>query len=124
MKTSCACIAAVYCATIVGSAQIIDWATAVDGEWHDSSNWNPQNVPDTPAESARIAVSGTYSIELGGLTPTRLGSLSLHNSGTTLSISEGAHLDYFGTALTNNGVIFINPYVGEYPTGITLNSAA
>src|SRR5262249_11828431 len=123
MRSSMTGSIALTCLWCAGQAPATDWASPISGNWNDSANWNPADVPDTPAEVAQIVVAGTYTVELSNPS-TQVGGLLLINPNATLSVDEGARVRYYGADLTNNGAIVVNQGGGEYPTSLSLESAA
>ncbi len=47
-------------------AQVINWATAVNGSWTVAGNWNPANVPDSTGEFAEFGFAVPYTVTLTG----------------------------------------------------------
>ncbi len=99
------------------SGQVIPWSNPAGGSWHVAANWNG-NEPDTSAETAQIALAGTYSVSL---TLSRsIGSLLLTNPSASLEIGNGASLTLNGAVSTADGLITINPSGGGSSTDLIL----
>lgn len=56
----------------------INWATG-DGDWNTASNWSPQNVPDSPGETAVVPAGGGSLTITMGIAP-NIDELRLDNS--------------------------------------------
>ncbi|MBK7403096.1 MAG: hypothetical protein IPJ41_00335 [Phycisphaerales bacterium] len=114
-------ILAIAGAAAGAAAQTIQWASPVNGGWNASGNWNPMNVPDSPAESAVLGLSGAYTVTLD-LSPT-IANLQITNPDTVLRIDAGRVLTLGGTTLTNRGLILINPQNSGADALLVISSA-
>ena len=94
-------------------AQVIGWASPVNGDWSDSANWIGANIPDTIGEDAVLGFVISYTVDaFANLT---IGGLSITNPLATLNIGSNRTLT-LNDNLLNNGLMVINP------TGALLNT--
>ncbi len=100
--TACALVA--LAGTSAG-AQVIDWASPVDGNWNDALNWSPANIPNAIGEDAILGLVGAYTVDLTN--SFTIGSLSLTNPDATLSMGQNLTFTLNGNLL-NNGLIVVN----------------
>jgi hypothetical protein len=113
MKIRSSAAAVLVCAGTlcpVAGAQVISWNNASGGVWSNPANWDPQNVPDTAAESAVIALPGTYSVAYN--LSAGLGGLTVSNAGATVGISNAAAMLFAGTAMPIDGRLVVNAESG------------
>ncbi|MAY75449.1 MAG: hypothetical protein CMJ31_12195, partial [Phycisphaerae bacterium] len=86
--------------------QVFDWATAASGAWTDGMNWTPMGVPNGPAVTATLGLSGAYGVTaLGSL---QVGALNVSNPDATLEIAPGSLFQVNGDVM-NAGVLSVNP---------------
>lgn len=86
------------------SAQAIDWAAVVNGNWNDSANWLGGNVPDALGEDAVLGLSGAYTVDVtNNFTH---GALTISNPDATLALGSVFHT--LNGDLLNNGTVLIN----------------
>lgn len=68
----------------------ISWINAAGGDWNTGSNWSG-GLPPTPVDNVVIALPGTYTISVPGVSTAV--SVTLNDAGATLSVSgNGADL--------------------------------
>ncbi|MBL8763461.1 MAG: hypothetical protein JNM07_04245 [Phycisphaerae bacterium] len=99
------------------SGQVRSWAVAGNGSWGDASRWSPADVPDSGAETASIATTGSYIVTLSG--SYGIGALALSNPDAELHISDGSVLWLMGDSV-NAGRVRINPGQGGNATILRL----
>tara|TARA_R110000868_G_scaffold119469_2_gene316877 strand:+ start:186851 stop:189880 length:3030 start_codon:yes stop_codon:yes gene_type:complete len=85
-------------------AQVIDWASPVDGNWNVAGNWVGGNVPNAVGEDAVLGMSGAYMVTISN--NFTHGSLSIFNPDATLGLVSIYHR--LNGDLFNNGTIIIN----------------
>src|SRR5690606_3502271 len=80
----------------LAEAANINWASAVSGDWSDSTNWNPPQVP-TGEDVALINLAGTYTVnvdqdaEVGRIVfGSATGAQTLRLDGTHLQLNAAA----------------------------------
>ncbi len=83
----------------------VSWINSLGGDWNTGSNWSTGLVPDVE-DSVSIAIPGAYTVSMNG--SHSIGSLSISNINTTLSVQDGSAIDLFGH-IQNNGLIEVNP---------------
>ena len=86
-------------------AQVIDWASAVDGNWNDAFNWSPANVPNLIGEDAVLGLVGAYTVHT--INSFTIGSLTLSNPLVVLQIGSNQTLILNGD-LNNSGIVNVN----------------
>jgi hypothetical protein len=79
-----------------------EWAAPVPGYWRKASNWSPANIPDQPAEAARISVPGTYWVTLN--THATIASLDVSNPDVSFDIT-GQSITLLSGSFRNAGTI-------------------
>jgi len=87
-------------------AQTIEWGGAPNGVWSDPLNWSPNNVPDSLAESALLALNTPYYV-ICNVSPS-IAELHVTNPLAELEIDPARILTVNGPAATNNGIIHVN----------------
>ncbi|MGH7243354.1 MAG: beta strand repeat-containing protein [Phycisphaerales bacterium] len=113
----------------VAHAQTPRTWTAGTGVWSNPLNWSPNDVPNSPPETAIIAGAGGLTATLD--IPALLVGASVTNPSAILSISPGLVLALgtagLNTGLTNNGTIQVNS-IGvasltqlRFPAGIAIS---
>jgi len=95
------------------SAQDIQWAAGVSGNWNDAAKWNPANVPDNSGENAVLSVAGTYTATYNLQVP--IGGLNVSRKSATVAMLDGSYLLIYANA-ANNGKIIINSNLGTTNT--------
>jgi len=94
-------------------AATITWKNPAGGDWATPANWNPSTVPG-PADTATIALSGTYtvtltsaaqvaSLNLGGSS----GVQTLANAGATLTLNGASTISTHGTYSQTAGTLTV-----------------
>ena len=94
------CIATVFfLSCLQGTAVSQDrvW-NETDGNWSDSSQWNPTDIPNTSAESAVVGGTNAYSVDFD-LSSTVIDNLNISNANASLNIDAGS----FSRTLTTTG---------------------
>src|SRR5580658_5408183 len=87
----------------------ITWAAATSGEWFDSANWSPAQVPGS-TDDALINLPGSYVVSVGSSNGQTVGSLTLDDAtgeiseSNLLSISNGLVINA-GTFLIGGGTV-------------------
>lgn len=102
-----------------GSAQVIEWASAQDGFWFDAANWNPQNIPDSSAETAVLGQSGPYAVWLQNTVSIR--DLEILNPEAVCSLLDGRTLQVHG-GLACNGRLIVNVGGTNQTTRVLFNA--
>jgi hypothetical protein len=87
------------------SAQSIDWAAAVDGDWNVASNWTGSNIPNIISEDAVLGFASMYTVTT--VNNFTIGSLTITNPLATLSIGSG-RTHTLNNDLVNNGTVLVN----------------
>jgi hypothetical protein len=94
---------------IAGPAEAanVNWAAAVSGDWSDSTNWSPMQVP-TGDDVALINLAGTYTVDVDQ--DAQVGRIVFgNNTGTQTLRVDGTHLQLNavapGTAISGGGVV-------------------
>ncbi len=101
-------LSALMIAAIAGSsmtAQAIDWAAAVDGDWNVAGNWLGADVPNTAGEDAVLGLVGLYRVDI--FNNFTIGGLLISNPDATLVLNGNQTLS-FNNNLMNNGTIVVN----------------
>ena len=88
--------------TCLAQDQVRDW-NAANGNWNGPANWNPQDVPDTSNESARIAIGGVYTVTMN-MSPT-IAWLDILNPDATLHLPTMTLTLLDPSGLTNDGTV-------------------
>ena len=88
-------------------AQQINWAAVASDNWSNPSAWAPANVPDSAAESAVFGFDAPYTVFVNGAYS--IDQMHLLNGQATVQIDAGQSLTLNGDAVTNNGIIQLNP---------------
>ncbi len=88
-----------------------EWAAPVGGSWSVATNWNPIDVPDTPAELATIGIGpGSYLVAIDSFSPalTTIGGLVLSHADATLGIFGSKTLSIAGPTFIVDGLVLVN----------------
>lgn len=86
-------------------AQVIDWASPIDGNWNDAANWNPADVPNGIGEDAILGLIGAYTVIT--TTSYNISAMSITNPMATLSL--GSNITHtLNSNLFNDGNIIVN----------------
>lgn len=83
--------------------QAAHWRLSFNAHWSTPGAWDTFNVPDSPSESAVIALPGAYTVtqDVPNLS---LGSIVISNPGATLSIAQPI-VTLTGAGLVNSGLL-------------------
>ncbi len=103
-KTLSACAIVALAGTSAG-AQVIDWASAVDGNWNVAANWTGSNIPNAIGEDAILGMAGAYTVSTSN--NFTLGGMSITNPLATFAIGSSRTHTLNGDLL-NNGVVIVN----------------
>ena len=109
-----------FCSTLIfwapcAFATDYTWVKGSDGNWDESTSWNPEGVPNGDSDTAAIETVADVTVTMNG--SYTLGGLTV-GSGDSLTMSDGAWLTIgssgSGGTLTNNGTIFLNSTTTTY----------
>ncbi len=90
------------------------WINTAGGNWHDATNWDPADIPNSPGEDGLIPDDGeTYTIDLNG--QVSLGRIMINNPNLTFNLSgyylqstQPEGLSNYGQIIANLGTSQIN----------------
>ncbi len=115
-------IAGLAMTTAAASGQSFDWAAAVDGNWNDTTKWNPNGFPDGVGNNATIDATGAAYTVTVNINAT-LDNLLLDSLDATLFFS-GRTLSILNTAVFNQGnVLFRSGGLAGGGTGTNRDTA-
>ena len=78
------------------------WISATSGDWGTAASWNPAAVPD---RVATISLPGTYTVTIAGNESFDIGTLTVSDTGATLSVA--GTLDLTDTFFLKRGTVSI-----------------
>jgi hypothetical protein len=81
-----------------GHAQLYEWVSPVDGDWHLASNWSLGFVPDNGSSDVLLGHVLPYTVTVD--MPTLVRDITIQHPDATLLIN-GAELDLIGDILSN-----------------------
>jgi hypothetical protein len=102
--------------------QTRDWLTAASGNWNTPANWSGTDVPNSAAETANIAVAGTYTVTFD--LDASLGGMTMTNPNGTVNILAGRIMGVGGLTWTNNGLVVVNSIGANLTTQFRTDAAA
>ena len=91
---------------VTAVAQTSDWINTAGGNWNDSLNWSPANVPDAAGESARINATGSYTVVVN--TSPAIDLLEVLEPNAVVGINPGQTLTILSGSLVNDGEVLVN----------------
>ena len=97
-------VSAALLASVVASsasAQLYEWVSPVDGDWHDASNWSLGFVPGNSAPDVLLGFGSMYTVTASA--NTLVGEIEIANPNARLVI-DGAEFDLAGD-LSNEGTL-------------------
>lgn len=97
-------VSAALLASVVASsasAQLYEWVSPVDGDWHDASNWSLGFVPGNSASDVLLGFGSMYTVTASA--NTLVGEIEIANPNARLVI-DGAEFDLAGDLL-NEGTL-------------------
>ncbi len=95
--------AALFASVVVSScsAQLYEWVSPVDGDWHDAANWSLGFVPGNSASDVLLGFGSMYTVAASA--NTLVGEIDIANPNAKLVI-DGAEFDLAGD-LSNEGTL-------------------
>jgi hypothetical protein len=117
LAATCAALMVLCLYSTTAFGQCMETWTDDNGNWGDSRNWTPHQVPNSSTNTCITDGTSTVTLNYGGQTA----DLQLAG-GNTLNFSS-AELTVFGTQIINAGQINVNGgelYLAEYPNDVTL----
>lgn len=87
--------------TSIASAQLYEWVSPVDGDWHTASNWSLGFVPDNASSDVLLDFTTPYTVTASA--PVLIDNVTILNPDATLLI-DGAEFDLAGD-LSNYGTL-------------------
>ncbi len=105
----------------VTTAQTIEWAAPVSGDWTNAANWSPSRLPD-PSDSVLIGGAGAYEVTHNAPSGSVL-ELAITNPGATLAILGGRTVTING-GLVNNGLLAVNANSVNATTTLSFGASA
>jgi len=114
--------AAALLALLAGRAAHADstWTNASGGNWGVPGNWNNNNVPDSPGESAIILPPGPYTVFLD--TNYSINALTISHVLARVDLQNSLNLTLSG-GLDGAGVLTVNNAAGPNQTYIRVNTS-